>query len=131
MLLLCSECNCCAKGNAAAVRHCIGELLGCTACCCVNAAAVQQMQMLCEEKCCCCVYAAAVQQMLCEENRCCAMGCANANAAVLMEMVSTMIWFTIPRAGQNRISAPHMTVCMVISLLKLPYVHRIYPEGVN
>jgi hypothetical protein len=32
----------------------------------------------------------------------------------------------ICRAGQNRISAPCMTVCMVISLLKTPYVHRIY-----
>ena len=32
----------------------------------------------------------------------------------------------ICRFGQNRISAPYMTLCMVISLLKLPYVHRIY-----
>ena len=30
------------------------------------------------------------------------------------------------RVGQNRISAPYMTVCMVISLLRIPYVHRIY-----
>jgi hypothetical protein len=30
------------------------------------------------------------------------------------------------RVGQNRISGPYMTVCMVISLLKIPYVHRIY-----
>jgi len=30
------------------------------------------------------------------------------------------------RVGQNRISALYMTVCMVISLLKKPYVHRIY-----
>jgi len=30
------------------------------------------------------------------------------------------------RVGQNRIFAPYMTVCMVISLLKLQYVHRIY-----
>ena len=30
------------------------------------------------------------------------------------------------RVGQNRISAPCMTVYMVISLPKLPYVHRIY-----
>ena len=30
------------------------------------------------------------------------------------------------RVGQNRISAPYMTVCMVVSLLKVPYVHRIY-----
>jgi len=32
----------------------------------------------------------------------------------------------ICRVGQNRISAPYMTVRMVISLLKIPYVHRIY-----
>jgi hypothetical protein len=30
------------------------------------------------------------------------------------------------RVGQNCISAPYMTVCMVISLLITPYVHRIY-----
>jgi len=30
------------------------------------------------------------------------------------------------RVGHNRIFAPYMTVCMVISLLKIPYVHRIY-----
>jgi hypothetical protein len=30
------------------------------------------------------------------------------------------------RVGQNSISAPYMTVCMVISLLKIPYVHRVY-----
>jgi hypothetical protein len=30
------------------------------------------------------------------------------------------------RVGQNRISAPYMTVCMVFSLLKIPYVHRKY-----
>jgi hypothetical protein len=29
------------------------------------------------------------------------------------------------RVGQNRISAPYMTVCMVISLPKVPYQHRI------
>jgi len=36
------------------------------------------------------------------------------------------LFFSILRVGQNRISAPYMTVCMVISLLKTPYVHRIY-----
>ena len=30
----------------------------------------------------------------------------------------------IYRVGQNRISAPYMTVCMVIPLLRIPYVHR-------
>jgi hypothetical protein len=33
---------------------------------------------------------------------------------------------TMHRVGQNRISAPYMTVSLVISLLKIPYVHRIY-----
>jgi len=28
--------------------------------------------------------------------------------------------------SQNRLSAPYMTVCMVISLLKITYVHRVY-----
>jgi hypothetical protein len=30
------------------------------------------------------------------------------------------------RVGQNRIYTPYMTVCMVISLPKTPYVHRAY-----
>ena len=30
------------------------------------------------------------------------------------------------RVGQNRIYTPYMTVCVVISLLKLPHVHRKY-----
>ena len=30
------------------------------------------------------------------------------------------------RVGQNRISAPYMTLCMMISLMKIPYVHWIY-----
>jgi hypothetical protein len=32
----------------------------------------------------------------------------------------------IPRVGQNRIYTPYMTVYLVISLPKLPYIHRIY-----
>jgi len=32
----------------------------------------------------------------------------------------------IARVGQNRMYAPYMTVCMVISLPKIPYIHRIY-----
>jgi hypothetical protein len=28
--------------------------------------------------------------------------------------------------GQDRICTPYMTVCMVISLLKIPYIHCIY-----
>jgi hypothetical protein len=32
----------------------------------------------------------------------------------------------IYRVGQNCTSAPYATVCMVISLLEIPYVHRIY-----
>jgi len=30
------------------------------------------------------------------------------------------------RAGQNRICTPYVTVCMVINLLKIPYIHRTY-----
>ena len=43
-------------------------------------------------------------------------------------IVSTLssISIQITRVGQNRTSAPYMTVCMVISLLKIPYVHHIY-----
>ena len=40
-------------------------------------------------------------------------------------LLLTKTWL-IRRVGQNGISTPYMTVCMVISLLKIPYVHRIY-----
>ena len=30
------------------------------------------------------------------------------------------------RIGQNRIYAPYITVCLVVSLPKIPYIHRIY-----
>jgi hypothetical protein len=30
------------------------------------------------------------------------------------------------RVGQNRVNTPYIAVCMVISLLRIPYVHRIY-----
>jgi hypothetical protein len=32
----------------------------------------------------------------------------------------------MPRVGQNRICAPYLTVYLVISLPKVPYIHRIY-----
>ena len=32
----------------------------------------------------------------------------------------------ICRVGQNRIYTPYMTVCMVICLPNIPYIHRIY-----
>ena len=35
------------------------------------------------------------------------------------------------RVGQNRIYTPFMTVCMVISLPKIPYIHRIYTVLAN
>jgi hypothetical protein len=41
----------------------------------------------------------------------------------LFRVVGKCIW---SRVGQNRISAPYMIVCTVISLLETPYVHRIY-----
>ena len=41
-------------------------------------------------------------------------------------VVQGMTVNVIVRVGQNRIYTPYMTVCMVISLLKIPYVHRIY-----
>jgi len=35
-------------------------------------------------------------------------------------------WGQVFRVGQNHISAPYMTVCMVISLPKIPYVQTVY-----
>ena len=37
-----------------------------------------------------------------------------------------MLGLGMIRVGQNRIYTPYMTVCMVISLPKIPYIHRIY-----
>ena len=36
------------------------------------------------------------------------------------------IVLNIFRVGQNRIYAPYMTVHLVVSLPKTPYIHRIY-----
>ena len=35
-------------------------------------------------------------------------------------------WLVLVRVGQNRIHTPYMTVYLVISLPKFPYIHRIY-----
>ena len=47
-----------------------------------------------------------------------------------MKEVSRYLVSAIPehicRVGQNRISAPYMTICMVISLPNIPCIHRIY-----
>jgi len=40
--------------------------------------------------------------------------------------VRTGDWSFICRVGQNRIYTPYMTVYLVISLPKIPYIHRIY-----
>jgi len=34
--------------------------------------------------------------------------------------------FVIIRVGQNRMYTPYMTVYLMISLPKIPYIHRIY-----
>ena len=39
-----------------------------------------------------------------------------------------MLWY-ISRVGQNRTYAPYMTVYLVISLPKIPYIHRIIIYG--
>ena len=41
-----------------------------------------------------------------------------------MEAVLALCFIQLPAV--NHVSAPYMTVCMVISLLKIPYVHRIH-----
>jgi len=40
--------------------------------------------------------------------------------------IKVCIHIYIPRVGQNCIYTPYMTVCIVISLPKIPYVHHIY-----
>jgi len=37
-----------------------------------------------------------------------------------------MVLSRMIRVGQNRIYTPYMTVYLVISLPKIPYIHRIY-----
>jgi hypothetical protein len=41
------------------------------------------------------------------------------------------ITLEVHRVGQNRINTPYMTVCMVISLPTIPYIHRIYTVLAN
>jgi len=50
------------------------------------------------------------------------VGCMNVQLAVMCKIFKRMY---MSRVGQNRISAPYMTVCMVLSLLKIPFVHRL------
>ena len=40
--------------------------------------------------------------------------------------VCVCVCVCICRVGQNRIYTPYMTVYLVISLPKIPYIHRIY-----
>jgi len=43
-----------------------------------------------------------------------------------------MLWPQIGRVDQNHINTPYMAVYLVISLLKLPYIHRkcyVYGSG--
>ena len=49
-----------------------------------------------------------------------------ASAWICLCVCPTIINTSICRVGQNRISVPYMTVCMVISLPIIPYIHRIY-----
>jgi len=53
---------------------------------------------------------------------------ANPNDVYMASLAEIFLsrYTVIYRVGQNRIFIPYMTVCMVISLLKIPYVHRIY-----
>jgi hypothetical protein len=37
----------------------------------------------------------------------------------------------IHRVGQNRIPALYMTICLVVFLLEIPYVHHIYLHMAN
>jgi len=46
--------------------------------------------------------------------------------ANLLVMLHGSSWQPISRVGQNRIYTPYMTVYLVISLPKIPYIHRIY-----
>jgi hypothetical protein len=43
-----------------------------------------------------------------------------------IELDRTVHKHRICRVGQNRIYAPYLTVYMVISLPKIPYIHHIY-----
>jgi hypothetical protein len=45
--------------------------------------------------------------------------------------IGVLFGWQIRRVGQNRIYTPHMTVYSVISLPKIPYVHRIYMVPAN
>jgi len=50
-----------------------------------------------------------------------------------MFLVEILVFLLVPydvilyvaRVGQNCICTPYMTICMVMSLLEIPYIHRI------
>jgi hypothetical protein len=49
----------------------------------------------------------------------------------MLGLVGTLVPLTpaingITRVGQNRIYTPYMTIYLMISLPKIPYIHRIY-----
>jgi len=46
--------------------------------------------------------------------------------AEIVSAVGQTLCLVVNRVGQNHIYTPYMTVCMVSSLLKILYVHRIY-----
>ena len=54
--------------------------------------------------------------------------CSLAVAAPPSENASSLL---ICRVGQNHIYTPYMTVYLVISLSKIPYIHRIYMVMAN
>ena len=52
--------------------------------------------------------------------------CVGNSSEWVFHLCGYFLLYNIHRVGQNRIYTPVMAVCMVISLLKKPYVHRIY-----
>ena len=124
-------------------------MLHCINCCCicVSVALLQLLLQLCE---CCIASRFCIQccELLCKILRrsitaCCHISVCRALTAlcvclyvmqarvhqpepVCLSNASTWCFPHTHRVGQNRTYTPYMTVCMVIILLKIPYVHRIY-----
>jgi len=127
-------CMCCVRMHVLCAYACVA----CVYLCCVRTrylCCVRTRYLCCVrtytcaacvlDTCAACVYACAVcvlegsQSLVCER-------CENDMNMQVYVKCAYASPLCISRVGQNRISAPYMTVCMVNSLPKIPYIHRIY-----
>ena len=95
---------------------------------------MMSLYVLCRSMCCAFVYVCVcVPVRVCEcVNVCmCVQGCAYAcmgeeRLPLPVLLNSFDVAYIIYKVGQNRIYTPYMTVCLMKSLQKMPYIHHVY-----